>query len=162
MKSRKYLLESESTSIQTSYSTKLFLKTRMVVFISTSAMSYNQLNCTWNNSSSHLRVPVLFTPVYQLRHRFASLLRSTSQYIQWNMVDCGNSRCSQERRAFRKELLSWSKKIPLAVGKFFSNHEIFKKRPRRVLLCVIYSDHIMASLSKFRLFGCSVLWAHPL
>lgn len=32
------------------------------------------------------------------------------------MVDCGNSRCSQERRAFRKELLSWSKKIPIAVG----------------------------------------------
>ncbi|XP_061194203.1 mushroom body large-type Kenyon cell-specific protein 1-like [Saccostrea echinata] len=32
------------------------------------------------------------------------------------MVDCGNSRCSQERRAFRKELLSWSKKVPIAVG----------------------------------------------
>ncbi|KAK3096026.1 hypothetical protein FSP39_022113 [Pinctada imbricata] len=32
------------------------------------------------------------------------------------MVDCGNSRCSQERRSFRKELLTWSKKIPIALG----------------------------------------------
>ncbi|CAC5425944.1 unnamed protein product [Mytilus coruscus] len=32
------------------------------------------------------------------------------------MVDCGNSRCLQEKRSFKKELLSWSKKIPIAVG----------------------------------------------
>lgn len=33
-----------------------------------------------------------------------------------NMVDCSNTRCSQERRLFKKELLTWSKKIPLIVG----------------------------------------------
>lgn len=108
-------------------SNKAIPENMSAVLISISEMSYNELNCTWNNSLSHLRVPVLFSPVYQLRHRFASPLRSTSQYIQWNMVDCGNSRCSQERRAFRKELLSWSKKIPLAVGEFFSDYEILKK-----------------------------------
>ncbi|CAH1783706.1 unnamed protein product [Owenia fusiformis] len=32
------------------------------------------------------------------------------------MVDCGNSRCAQERRLFKKELLSWSKKVPLMCG----------------------------------------------
>lgn len=32
------------------------------------------------------------------------------------MVDCGNSRCLQEKRSFKKELLSWSKKIPIAIG----------------------------------------------
>ncbi|XP_052771254.1 mushroom body large-type Kenyon cell-specific protein 1-like [Mya arenaria] len=33
-----------------------------------------------------------------------------------NMVDCGNVRCYQERRLIKKELMSWSKKIPLVVG----------------------------------------------
>ncbi|XP_060564549.1 mushroom body large-type Kenyon cell-specific protein 1-like isoform X2 [Ruditapes philippinarum] len=32
------------------------------------------------------------------------------------MVDCGNLRCFQERRLIKKELMSWSKKIPIAVG----------------------------------------------
>ncbi|OWF51764.1 mushroom body large-type Kenyon cell-specific protein 1-like [Mizuhopecten yessoensis] len=32
------------------------------------------------------------------------------------MVDCGNIRCVQERKSFKKELLSWSKKVPIAVG----------------------------------------------
>ncbi|XP_064600310.1 mushroom body large-type Kenyon cell-specific protein 1-like [Liolophura sinensis] len=32
------------------------------------------------------------------------------------MVDCGNARCAQERRLFRKELMTWSKKLPLVVG----------------------------------------------
>ncbi|XP_069139575.1 mushroom body large-type Kenyon cell-specific protein 1-like isoform X2 [Argopecten irradians] len=32
------------------------------------------------------------------------------------MVDCGNTRCVQERKSFKKELLSWSKKVPIAVG----------------------------------------------
>ncbi|KAJ8317573.1 hypothetical protein KUTeg_005477 [Tegillarca granosa] len=31
------------------------------------------------------------------------------------MVDCGNTRCSQEKKSFKKELMSWSKKIPLIV-----------------------------------------------
>ncbi|KAL5016778.1 hypothetical protein ScPMuIL_006367 [Solemya velum] len=33
-----------------------------------------------------------------------------------NMVDCGSSRCVQERRSFKKELQTWSKKVPLVVG----------------------------------------------
>ncbi|XP_052253685.1 mushroom body large-type Kenyon cell-specific protein 1-like [Dreissena polymorpha] len=33
-----------------------------------------------------------------------------------NMVDCGNLRCFQERRLIKKDLMSWSKKIPLVVG----------------------------------------------
>ncbi|XP_070212716.1 uncharacterized protein [Littorina saxatilis] len=32
------------------------------------------------------------------------------------MVDCGNPRCAQERRFFKKELLSWSKKVPLMIA----------------------------------------------
>ncbi|XP_053407295.1 mushroom body large-type Kenyon cell-specific protein 1-like [Mercenaria mercenaria] len=32
------------------------------------------------------------------------------------MVDCGNLRCFQERRLIKKDLMTWSKKIPLVVG----------------------------------------------
>ncbi|XP_071089466.1 mushroom body large-type Kenyon cell-specific protein 1-like isoform X1 [Haliotis cracherodii] len=32
------------------------------------------------------------------------------------MVDCGSPQCAQERRNFRKELLSWSKKIPVTIA----------------------------------------------
>ncbi|XP_041371288.1 ligand-dependent nuclear receptor corepressor-like protein [Gigantopelta aegis] len=32
------------------------------------------------------------------------------------MVDCGSAQCAQERRTFRNELLSWSKKIPMTVA----------------------------------------------
>ena len=35
-----------------------------------------------------------------------------------NMVDCSNTRCIQERRLFKKELLTWSKKVPLIVGEY--------------------------------------------
>lgn len=35
-----------------------------------------------------------------------------------NMVDCGNLRCFQERRLIKKELMTWSKKIPLVVGMY--------------------------------------------
>lgn len=35
-----------------------------------------------------------------------------------NMVDCGNLRCFQERRLIKKDLMSWSKKIPILVGKY--------------------------------------------
>lgn len=38
-----------------------------------------------------------------------------------NMVDCGNLRCYQERRLIKKDLMSWSKKIPLIVGKYVSS-----------------------------------------
>jgi len=31
-------------------------------------------------------------------------------------VDCGSARCIQDRRVFKKELLTWSKKVPLLVG----------------------------------------------
>ncbi|XP_013412727.1 ligand-dependent nuclear receptor corepressor-like protein isoform X2 [Lingula anatina] len=48
------------------------------------------------------------------------------------MVDCGNIRCAQERRAFKKDLLSWTKKIPLAVGletiaKEFASKDVMDK-----------------------------------
>uniref|UniRef100_A0A0L8HZ04 Uncharacterized protein n=1 Tax=Octopus bimaculoides TaxID=37653 RepID=A0A0L8HZ04_OCTBM len=33
------------------------------------------------------------------------------------MVDCGGLRCAQERRSFKKELLSWGKKIPVLIDK---------------------------------------------
>lgn len=33
------------------------------------------------------------------------------------MVDCGNSTCVQERRLLKKELLTWTKKVPLLIGK---------------------------------------------
>lgn len=36
-----------------------------------------------------------------------------------NMVDCGNLRCFQERRLIKKELMTWSKKIPIAVGMYY-------------------------------------------
>ncbi|XP_050397591.1 ligand-dependent nuclear receptor corepressor-like protein [Patella vulgata] len=32
------------------------------------------------------------------------------------MVDCGNPRCAQDRRSFRKELLSWGKKVPVLLA----------------------------------------------
>ncbi|ESO96825.1 hypothetical protein LOTGIDRAFT_159569 [Lottia gigantea] len=32
------------------------------------------------------------------------------------MVDCGNPRCAQERRSFRKELISWGKKVPVLIA----------------------------------------------
>lgn len=35
-----------------------------------------------------------------------------------NMVDCGGLRCAQERRSFKKDLLSWGKKIPVLIGKW--------------------------------------------
>lgn len=37
--------------------------------------------------------------------------------VEGNMGDCGNPRCAQEKRHFRKELISWFKKVPYAIGK---------------------------------------------
>ena len=34
------------------------------------------------------------------------------------MVDCGATKCLQERKNIKKELLSWTKKIPLLIGKY--------------------------------------------
>lgn len=39
--------------------------------------------------------------------------------VEINMVDCGNARCAQDRRVLKKELLTWTKKVPILVGKYF-------------------------------------------
>ena len=48
-----------------------------------------------------------------------------------NMVDCGGLRCAQERRSFKKELLSWGKKIPVLIGKW--------KKPKQYLFALFNS-----------------------
>ncbi|KAK3595871.1 hypothetical protein CHS0354_014694 [Potamilus streckersoni] len=50
------------------------------------------------------------------------------------MVDCGSARCYQERRIFRKELLSWSKKIPILVGLERVAEELFGQETISTLL----------------------------
>lgn len=57
-----------------------------------------------------------WTPVCVLRHEYLC------SFSKCNMVDCGNSRCLQEKRSFKKELLSWSKKIPIAIGKYYCTY----------------------------------------
>lgn len=57
-----------------------------------------------------------FSPVRVLRRLQGPQKMMTYRSSTVNMVDCGNLRCFQERRLIKKELMSWSKKIPLAVG----------------------------------------------
>ena len=32
-------------------------------------------------------------------------------------MDCGSARCRKERLLFRRELMTWSKKVPYMIGK---------------------------------------------
>ena len=41
------------------------------------------------------------------------------------MGDCGNLRCIQEKRHFKKELASWYKKVPYTIGKKYIQIELF-------------------------------------
>lgn len=82
-----------------------------------------------------------------------------------NMVDCGGLRCAQERRSFKKDLLSWGKKIPVLIGKWkktkqylfalfnslrFTDGSIF------VLLCLIVVCLLVSFVPVCCIFYCFV------
>lgn len=62
--------------------------------------------------------------------------------VKWKMAECNISRCSHERRMFRRELHKWSKEILYILG------EWLKFGISRLYLCVGY-ENLAKNLNKY-------------